>query len=1030
MRSDMRWLLLLTAIIGIVGCADALKATSLIFGRSNANKTTASTTTTTTSTTVTTIDADSLNDDEKKDDGEPTEEEATKPPLTGIPQIDYIWDPNLPRELNGYNLSTYPFLNSVPDSDDIDFKCDGLHDGFYASIKYSCQLYHHCVYGIRHDFLCANFTAFDQKSFICHFVSEVNCKASAKYWFRNDALYKATTTTSTTTTTIAPPSTTSQAPERRRPEARRPTRRRRPQHEYYYDDEDYDDDYVEERMNRRRKANRNRNRRPSEYDDEYDNPPRANYKDDEDDYSYEQRSSYRHRNRDDDFEYDRRSYRNRKRPNENKRHYDDDRRTDDIEERRPHSDNRKHPHDPAESGKRKFNDRRTSLNDDRKTYNNDEKNSYDDRRSLSEDDRGHLDDRRSTHDERRKMNDERRTTSVDDDRRSSVDEGRRNTHDKRRPNSDRSRPQYDDEYEDYPKKQNPREDDYDDRSYKRPLHDNKSEIVPKVRSSSAAASIFNRPRTPPKINRPVPTNERKKYEYVPQKSTDKSTVTTPIADDEIYDDYDYEAEKAQIDIKHKTADMKKSNPAPSSQRDQRPSTPLKQEKLPTNFNTDELEDVEFDVKEKVTSIKPQRSTLPKVEAMQHQHQHQQPQSQLQHQSQRPIKTQEYYEKPKEVTVKSNVRPALDFNKDEYIPDSDLADYPDEEIDDRSTKVEDVRQQPETIPTRTDFRSNVPVQEHQEMIKPLHQDDVQTKIPYSPPQSQQDLQFKTKFHRLSNVRTADDTFRKSNTEPEERDVYTILPKDTISMIREPSGFKPVSYNDEPHNFDLDTTVVTKTRPYVRVMKRPFLPSRGGSPYLPRGLKAVGAGFTTSDYTTESAQIHGTPKSAQAAAIGNVQLYGGHQLPISRTNNAPYGVGHQPQQMHPSSIANDLRTTTQQPQIESPRSPLDEIFNSENDYDVTLNDALNPTLKPLSHESPIGFSLNKYDRANPYARSDVSHAPSQYRSTAIPIRQAPQTMQQQHQHQQQPLPQPQPQQQNQQPQQRPPQQSQYYDDEYEY
>lgn len=29
------------------------------------------------------------------------EEGETKPPLTGIPQIDYVWDPNLPRELNG-----------------------------------------------------------------------------------------------------------------------------------------------------------------------------------------------------------------------------------------------------------------------------------------------------------------------------------------------------------------------------------------------------------------------------------------------------------------------------------------------------------------------------------------------------------------------------------------------------------------------------------------------------------------------------------------------------------------------------------------------------------------------------------------------------------------------------------------------------------------------------------------------------------------------------------------------------------------
>lgn len=39
---------------------------------------------------------------QKKDDSEALEEEGeTKPPLTGIPQIDYIWDPNLPRELNG-----------------------------------------------------------------------------------------------------------------------------------------------------------------------------------------------------------------------------------------------------------------------------------------------------------------------------------------------------------------------------------------------------------------------------------------------------------------------------------------------------------------------------------------------------------------------------------------------------------------------------------------------------------------------------------------------------------------------------------------------------------------------------------------------------------------------------------------------------------------------------------------------------------------------------------------------------------------
>lgn len=46
------------------------------------------------------------------------------------------------------------------------------------------QLYHHCLFGTRFDFLCANYTAFDQKTFICHFVSQVDCPNSAKYFNR------------------------------------------------------------------------------------------------------------------------------------------------------------------------------------------------------------------------------------------------------------------------------------------------------------------------------------------------------------------------------------------------------------------------------------------------------------------------------------------------------------------------------------------------------------------------------------------------------------------------------------------------------------------------------------------------------------------------------------------------------------------------------------------------------------------------------------------------------------------------------
>jgi hypothetical protein len=63
---------------------------------------------------------------------------STTPKLTGDPRKDYIHDPNLPRELNGYDLSDYPFFSRVPKN--ITFKCDGLHDGFYASKIHKCQV--------------------------------------------------------------------------------------------------------------------------------------------------------------------------------------------------------------------------------------------------------------------------------------------------------------------------------------------------------------------------------------------------------------------------------------------------------------------------------------------------------------------------------------------------------------------------------------------------------------------------------------------------------------------------------------------------------------------------------------------------------------------------------------------------------------------------------------------------------------------------------------------------------------------------
>lgn len=67
-------------------------------------------------------------------------EGSTRPPLTGIPQIDYIWDPNLPPALNGYNLSSYPFFYKMPGRDEMNFECDNRLDGFYASVLHKCQV--------------------------------------------------------------------------------------------------------------------------------------------------------------------------------------------------------------------------------------------------------------------------------------------------------------------------------------------------------------------------------------------------------------------------------------------------------------------------------------------------------------------------------------------------------------------------------------------------------------------------------------------------------------------------------------------------------------------------------------------------------------------------------------------------------------------------------------------------------------------------------------------------------------------------
>ncbi|XP_077484014.1 uncharacterized protein LOC144094037 [Amblyomma americanum] len=136
----------------------------------------------------------------------------TDPPKTLSPNyreradgriIDFRADPNFPRELKNADLTDYPFYENVPE--DINFDCNKWHDGFYASIPHKCQLFHYCFGGLRYDFLCPNYTLYDQTTFTCRFINTVECEKSEKHYDRNEALYKETTTVPPSTVPPRPP---------------------------------------------------------------------------------------------------------------------------------------------------------------------------------------------------------------------------------------------------------------------------------------------------------------------------------------------------------------------------------------------------------------------------------------------------------------------------------------------------------------------------------------------------------------------------------------------------------------------------------------------------------------------------------------------------------------------------------------------------------------------------------------------------------------------------------------------------------
>ncbi|XP_017053442.1 serine/arginine repetitive matrix protein 1 [Drosophila ficusphila] len=673
--------------------------------------------------------------------------------LTGIPQIDYIWDPNLPRELRGYNLSTYPFLSTVPPMDEIHFKCEGLHDGFYASIEYKCQIYHHCVYGIRHDFLCANFTAFDQRTFICHFASDVDCEGSQKYWNRNDELYMATTTTSTSTTTTPAPPTQAPPPRRRPQRPQRPLRRplnRRPIDDYYYEDQDqYEDDYYEERPVRRPKP-RPRQRKPQvelDYDDEYDEK-RTEVK----------KPIRRNRNR----------YRDEEEIQE-----------EDYDER-PNKRARGKP--TAGPAGRKVSPRKPGRAEERRSFNED--------RPLGR--------KRTTP-----------SSALDD-----LDEY--------------EKPYGGVDQEEAAEEQTPQK----VKTTPKPLTEF---ITPKA----AAASVYARPRAPPRIARPVPINEKKKFSYPVQ----KITATTQPPSNSAQEEEDYPEEQAEEDYEQP--------PVRNTPRRRTPAPRVEQ--------------------------KPTRNTLRKPVT-----------------DKKPA-DDEYYEPAEQEPVRKRKRPVAPRSR---VTAADV-DFEDE----------DYEESPAPVSTAAPLRNQ------------RLRAKTTTKKPTVPPRPRQPI-----------VEQDEELEDAHPAEPVEEEAPAPRTRANSLSGRTAGAQRPSS---------------------VRVVKRPFLPSRGGSPYLPRGLQPVGVALRPLP-TTDSTPID------MGSTISGVRLLE-HGAPLLR--GSP-DSGEDDEEVGPPSPSpprttlpprSALPTTPKRVEPQRPKLNLDELY--ENDYDVTLNDALDPTLKPLSpqHSHPHSHQL---------------------------------------------------------------------------
>ncbi|XP_064476443.1 transcription factor SPT20 homolog isoform X2 [Ornithodoros turicata] len=70
------------------------------------------------------------------------------------------------------------------------FTCGGKSDGYYSDNSVQCQVFHYCVGGAKHSWMCPEGTVFHQVHLNCVPASQDICQQAEKFFFVNDYLHK------------------------------------------------------------------------------------------------------------------------------------------------------------------------------------------------------------------------------------------------------------------------------------------------------------------------------------------------------------------------------------------------------------------------------------------------------------------------------------------------------------------------------------------------------------------------------------------------------------------------------------------------------------------------------------------------------------------------------------------------------------------------------------------------------------------------------------------------------------------------